>query len=86
MTDRLYTTTNEIENARVLWEKAVWLAERTEGYYKTSLYQLHNMYLEVTWHTHFNVVIKVCGFTDTDHLEPYLEDISIDGFFIERNK
>ena len=79
MTDRLYTTTLEIERARVLWEKGILLAERTEGFYKFRLYQLHDIYLEVIWHNHFNVVVKVCSFTDTDHLDSYLADISLEG-------
>ncbi|HVF81167.1 MAG TPA: hypothetical protein VM884_04515 [Flavisolibacter sp.] len=79
MTDRLYTTTSEIERARALWEKAVLLAERTEGFYTLKLYQLHDIYLEVVWHTHFNVAIKVCSFTDTEHLDPYLKNISLEG-------
>ena len=79
MTDRLYTSTTEIERARALWEKGVLLAERTDGFYKLALYRLHDIYLEVTWHIHFNVVVKVSSFTDTEHLEPYLNDISLEG-------
>ncbi|RYF84374.1 MAG: hypothetical protein EON98_09360 [Chitinophagaceae bacterium] len=78
MTDRLYTTTSDIERARALWEKGVFLAERTDGFYKLQLFQLHDVYLEVTWHIHFNVVVKVSSFTDTEHLEPYLESISLE--------
>jgi hypothetical protein len=79
MTDRLYTTTTEIERARALWEKAVLLAERTEGFYTWKLYQLHDIYLEVVWHNHFNVAVKACSFTDTEQLEPYLKEISLEG-------
>jgi hypothetical protein len=81
MTDRLYTTTSDIERARALWEKGVLLAKRTEGFYRLQLYQLHDVYLEVTWHIHFNVVVKVSSFTDTEHLEPYLESVSLEGLF-----
>jgi hypothetical protein len=79
MTDRIYITTTEIERARALWEKGVLLAERTEGYHKMMLYQLHDIYLEVTWHTHFNVALKVTSFSDTELLEPYLNNISLEG-------
>ncbi len=78
----LYTTTTEIERARTLLEKAVFLIERTDGFYITKLYQLHNLYLEVVWHKHFNVVVKVCSFTDTEHLEPYLDTISLKSLFV----
>jgi len=79
MTDRLYISNTEIERARALWEKGVLLAERTDSFHKMQLFQLHDVYLEVTWHIHFNVVVKVSSFTDTDQLEPYLEAISLDG-------
>ena len=79
MTDHIYTTTLEIEKARGLWEKAIFLAENNEGYHTKKLYQLHNLYVEVTWHTHFNVAMKVVTFHNTALLEPYLELISLDG-------
>jgi hypothetical protein len=78
MTDRIYTTTTEIERARALWEKGVLLAERTEGYHTKKLYQLHDIYVEVIWHTHFNVALKVTTFSDTEQLDPYLETISLE--------
>lgn len=81
MTDRFYTTDTQIERARALWEKGVLVAERNGDFYKTQLYQLHNFYLEVVWHTHFNVVVKVTRFTDTDRLEPFLSDILLDDLF-----
>lgn len=83
MTDRNYTTTTDIERARVLWEKGVFLAERTIGYHKLMLYQLHDIYVEVCWHTHFNVAMRAKTFTDTDLLEPYLDKISLDDLFGE---
>jgi hypothetical protein len=81
MKDRLFKTTKEIEQSRTLWERGTLLAERVDGYHKILLYQLHDVYIEVTWHTHFNVIQKVSSFTSTDHLEPYLEDIDITGVF-----
>lgn len=81
MNDRFYTTTADIERVRGLWEKGVLLAERNGDFYKSQLYQLHDTYLEVVWHTHFNVVVKVTRFTDTDRLAPYLTDISLEGLF-----
>ena len=81
MTDKTYISNTEIERARALWEKGELLAERTEGYHHLMLYQLHDIYIEVTWHTHFNVTLKVSTFTDTDHLDPYLNMISLESLF-----
>lgn len=77
MKDRLYTTTQQIEQSRCLWEKGVLLAERVDGYHRIRLYQLNNIYTEVTWHTHFNIIKKVSSFQSTDHLDPYLQQIDI---------
>ena len=81
MTDRIYTSTTDIERARALWEKGVFLAERTEGFNTLKLYQLYDIYVEVTWHTHFNVALKVTTFSTTDKLEPYLQQISLESLF-----
>lgn len=81
MTDRSYTSTTEIEKARTLWEKGVLVSERNGDFYKTQLYQLHDVYFEVIWHTHFNVVVKVECFTDTEKLAPFLNDISLEELF-----
>lgn len=83
MMDRSYTTNDEIETVRNLWEQGVLIAQRNGDFYKSQLYQLENSYLEVVWHTHFNVVVKVSAFTDADRLEPYLADISLEGLLIE---
>ena len=81
MTDRTYPTPADIERVRSLWEKGVLLAERTEGFYTMKLYQLHDIYVEVRWHTHFNVALKATTFSDTERLEPYLQDISLENLF-----
>ncbi len=81
MTDRFYTTTTEIESVRTLWEMSELIAECQEGFHTTRLYQFYNVYIEVVWHTHFNVIIKVHRFTDTEYLTPYLKNISIEGLF-----
>lgn len=83
MTDRSYTTNDEIETVRNLWEQGVLLAQRNGDFYKSQLYQIESSYLEVVWHTHFNVVVKVSAFTDTALLEPYLADISLEGLLAE---
>jgi len=56
-----------------IWEQGVLLAERREGFHILRLYQLEDCYMEVTHHSHFNVVIRVASFRDTRHLDPYLE-------------
>ena len=81
MTARIYTSATDIERARSLWEKGVLLAERRDGFHTLKLYQLYDIYIEVVWHTHFNVALKVTTFTDTERLEPYLEAISLESIY-----
>ena len=76
-----FNTTQEIDQASHLIKDGVLLAERKEGFYQVLLYQTGGSYLEVYRHTHFNVIIKVVNFTDTAHLDPYLDNISIDMLF-----
>jgi hypothetical protein len=75
---REFNTLQELDQADTAWNKGVLLAERVEGFHSISLYQLDGFYIEVTRHTHFNVIIKVSSFRDTAHLEPYLKTINID--------
>lgn len=76
---REFNTLQELDQADTAWNKGVLLAERVEGFHSVALYQLDGFYIEVTRHTHFNVIIKVSSFRDTAHLEPYLKTINIEG-------
>lgn len=78
MEDREYRSFNEIEQAKTLWEKGELLATREDDLYKILLYQLYDIYIEVSWDKHSNIIKKVSTFTTTDHLEPYLQSINID--------
>jgi hypothetical protein len=79
MTISQYNNLEELQQAEAAWSKGVLIAERNEPFHKIMLYQLHNLYIEVTWHVHFNVILKVSCFTSTDHLNSYLQEIDIKG-------
>ena len=74
---REFNTLQELDQVEAAWKKGVLLAERSEEFHTISLYQLDGFYIEVTRHTHFNVIIKVTSFRGTARLEPYLKDIHI---------
>lgn len=76
---REFNTLQELDQVDRAWKNGVLLAERTENFHTVSLYQLDGFYIEVTRHTHFNVIIKVATCRDTACLEPYLKDINIEG-------
>lgn len=72
-----FTTLEELERADAAWKKGVLLCKRTEGFHTLWLYALDDFYIEATYHTHFNVLLEVTSFTDTDLLEPYLNELEI---------
>lgn len=72
---------NQLSNGQQLdtiEQSGVLLAERERSYYRIKLYQVDSFYVEVYYHTHFNVVVNINPFTNTGCLEPYLQKIDIE--------
>ncbi len=74
-----FTTLKELDRADTAWKKGVLLAKRTEGFHSLWLYRLNDFYVEVVYHTHFNVLLSVTSFTAEERLDAYLEQIDIAG-------
>lgn len=72
-----FNTLTDLDRADAAWTKGVLLAERHNKFHKMMLYQIDDFYIEVTHHTHFNVVLDVHSFKDARFLEPYLRFIDI---------
>lgn len=70
---------DEAEKANVVWTKGVQVGERSDAFHHIDLYQVDSFYVEVHHHTHFNVITRFKSFTSLKKLEPYLEEISLDG-------
>lgn len=77
-----YFKSATIEQTETLWDKGVLIAELETGLYRYMLYQSKGLYIEVKRHKHFNAIQKVCTFTSTSFLEPYLRHIHIDSLFM----
>ncbi|MCW3073044.1 MAG: hypothetical protein JWP69_113 [Flaviaesturariibacter sp.] len=78
MKDHQFLSMEDEAQKSAIWESGVFLMERLQGFHKIKLYQLEDSsYIEVTSHTHFNVVLRVSRFTDTHYLEPYLHTIDV---------
>lgn len=70
---------SEKEQLDTLEEKGVLIAERNGAFfYSIKLYQIDGFYVELYFHTHFNVVVNINCFSNTDCLDPYLENIDVD--------
>ena len=69
----------ENEKASIVREKGVLVGEREDAFHKVLLYQVDAFYVEVYHHTHFNVITRFQSFNNTNKLQPYLQEISLEG-------
>ena len=70
---------DENEKANIVWTKGVLVGERSDAFHQIRLYQVDGFYVEVYHHTHFNVITGFKSFSSLKKLEPYLEEISLEG-------
>ena len=67
----------EDERISVLWREAQIVAERSDRDHNIFLYQVYSFYIEVWYSKNLMNIYNLKSFSDTDLLEPYLEDINI---------
>jgi hypothetical protein len=73
----------EKQQLDLLEQSGVFIAERQGAFfYNIKLYQIEGFYVELYFHTHFNVVVNINCFTNTDCLDPYLERIDLDALML----
>ena len=74
---------SEKQQLDTLKHSGVLIAERKGAFfYQVKLYQLGSFYVEIYYHTHFNLVININSFSNTDCLDPYLENIDVDALML----
>jgi len=61
----------------VLATNGVYLAERNDGCFRITLYQVNNFYVEIYYHKTRYFYICIRSFEDAGDLFPYLQDIDI---------
>jgi hypothetical protein len=61
----------------VLASDGVFLAERNDGCFRISLYQVNDFYVEIYYHKTRYFYICIRSFADSSELYPYLQDIDI---------
>ena len=66
-----------IAKTEVLATAGVFLAERNEGCYRISLYQVNDFYVEIYYHKTRYFYICIRSFSDVSEVYPYLQDIDI---------
>lgn len=77
MTLYQFNTLDEIEQAEAILEHGVVLGNRTDGEYNDILYQLGSFYVEIHYHMERNQIKGARMFANPDHLQPYLEQMTI---------
>ena len=79
MTRYHFNLLDEGEKARLIREKGVQVGTREDTFHTVRLYQIDGFYVELYHHNHFNVITRMQSFSNTQHLQPYLAHISLDG-------
>jgi hypothetical protein len=77
MTLYQFNALNEMQQAEAIWEYGVLLDSRIEGEYKHILYQIDSFYVELHYHMEHNTLKGARVFANPDHLQPYLEKMTI---------
>jgi len=82
MTIYHYNQLNESEQLDALEQMGVLIGEREGTFYHLTLYQLEGFYVELCYHTHFNTLININAFSNTDCLDPYLQNMDIEALIL----
>jgi hypothetical protein len=61
----------------VLATEGVFLADRNDGCFRITLYQVNDFYVEIYYHKTRDFYICIRSFEDVSELYPYLQDIDI---------
>ena len=79
MTRYHFNILDEAQKARLVREKGVQVGMRDAAFHTVQLFQLDNFYVELHHHNHFNVITRIDSFSGTTKLQPYLQQISLEG-------
>jgi len=66
-----------VKKGTIIFNDAEFIAERKEGVLTILLYQLYSFYVEVYYQQDLNEIQKIRTFSNTELLEPYLEQFDI---------
>ena len=69
---------SETEQASLVWDEGVFIANRENQQHNYLLYQLHSFYVEVQYERDKNIISAFKSFSSTEPLAPYLETIILD--------
>ena len=74
---RQFDVMDGISKTEVLSKFGVFLAERTDGCFRITLYQVENFYVEIYYHTTRFFYICIRSFDEVSELNAYLQNVDI---------
>ena len=78
MSENQFNRLSEDEQSDVISKKGVLISVRKTDEHRVLLYQIQGFYAEVFYHP-TNNAIKIKSFSSTENLQPYLNQISLNG-------
>jgi len=71
---------DEMEQRETVWENGEFLDDRMDedGVHRVALYQIFSFYVELFYNIEYNVLSKLIAFSDTEMLDIYLQQFSLD--------
>ena len=71
---------DEMEQRETVWENGEFLDDRMDedGVHRVALYQIFSFYVELFYHIEYNVLSKLIAFSDTEMLDVYLRQFSLE--------
>jgi len=80
MTIEDFESLDPVAKLFVISDRSVFLARRTDGDFRVSLYQLDGFYVEIYFHTEELMYKRVRSFSGTEELDKYLDSIDISDY------
>ena len=77
MTNQHFNTLSKQDQQNHLLKDGIFLVEREDGPFRIMLYQMDSFYVEVYFFNLYNKVAFLQSFSDTEALQPYLEQLDV---------
>lgn len=77
MTLYQFNQLDEMEQHEALWEHGVMVGDRAENEYKIILYQVYAFYVELYYHSEYNVLRRLRSFSSIECLDAYISQFTL---------
>ena len=77
MTIQHFNTLSKQDQQNHLLKDGIFLVEREDGPFRIMLYQMDSFYVEVYFFNLYNKVAFLQSFSDTEALQPYLDQLDV---------